>query len=259
MQDSLLEIGRLIAAVPQLGSTASIAGSAIAFAARRIANNQEMPSGRYIFSLEEKLIPNYSDPAENEKNEKAGENAWKKISLETSCLDFATLFDIAGKTNPVVAYACANLYSPDGQPLVLNYMHGGVSRFWFNGKALYTSNPGANQAARLRLSPVKGWNRLVIKVSATGYVRPVIFGALPGEYESKNIAWTAGLPAPGYGSPQASNGCGACAGLGLECREDFYAPGYYGCCPQNYCLVDSFCQPECTLVDGKICKSGSWT
>ena len=64
---------------------------------------------------------------------------------------------------------------------------------------------------------------------------------------------------PGYGSPQSGSDCNACAGLGLECREDFYAPGYYGCCPQNYCLVDSFCQPECTLVDGKICKSGSWT
>ncbi len=159
-----------------------------------------MPEGRH-FTNEFIGAEGDLNPAENEKNEKAGENAWKKISLETSCLDFATLFDIAGKTNPVVAYACANLYSPDGQPLVLNYMHGGASRFWFNGKALYTSNPGANQAARLRLSPVKGWNRLVIKVSATGYVRPVIFGALPGEYESKNIAWTAGLPAPGYGSP----------------------------------------------------------
>ncbi len=64
---------------------------------------------------------------------------------------------------------------------------------------------------------------------------------------------------PGYGSPQAGSECSACAGLGLECREDFYAPGYYGCCPQNYCLVDSYCQPECTLVDGKVCKNGSWT
>jgi hypothetical protein len=60
MQDSLLVIGKELPAVPQLGTTASLAGTAMAFALRRIANQQELPSGRYTLGLEEKLIPNYS-------------------------------------------------------------------------------------------------------------------------------------------------------------------------------------------------------
>ncbi len=64
MQESLLEIGKTVAAVPQLGPTASIAGAALAFATRRIANGLEMPSGRYAFGLEGVLIPHYNDPEE---------------------------------------------------------------------------------------------------------------------------------------------------------------------------------------------------
>lgn len=59
MQRSLLEIGKTIPAVPQLGTTASIAGTAMAFTVRRIANKEELPSGRYVIGCEEKLIPNY--------------------------------------------------------------------------------------------------------------------------------------------------------------------------------------------------------
>lgn len=63
MQDSLLEIGTAIPAVPQLGTTASIAGSAMAFAVRRIASGEELPSGRYTIGCEEKLIPQYMSEA----------------------------------------------------------------------------------------------------------------------------------------------------------------------------------------------------
>jgi hypothetical protein len=62
MQASLLEIGKIIPAVPQLGSTAGMAGAAVCLALRRIANGQNMPSGRYHISLEEKLIPKYLAP-----------------------------------------------------------------------------------------------------------------------------------------------------------------------------------------------------
>jgi molybdopterin/thiamine biosynthesis adenylyltransferase len=62
MQKSLPEIGKTLGGVPQLGPAATIAGSAIAFAIRRIANKQEVNSGRYIISLEEKLIPDYMNP-----------------------------------------------------------------------------------------------------------------------------------------------------------------------------------------------------
>jgi len=62
MQDSLLQIGKTIPAVPQLGASASIAGSAMCFALRKIANGEDMPSGRYTINLEEKLISHYLDP-----------------------------------------------------------------------------------------------------------------------------------------------------------------------------------------------------
>lgn len=61
VQESLLEIGKTIGGIPQLGTTAALAGSAVSFAIRRIANKQTLPSGRYVISLEEKLVPNYND------------------------------------------------------------------------------------------------------------------------------------------------------------------------------------------------------
>ena len=62
MQESLVDMGKRISAVPQLGTTAAVAGSAIAYAVRRIANKQDFPSGRYTFGFEEKLIPHYMEP-----------------------------------------------------------------------------------------------------------------------------------------------------------------------------------------------------
>lgn len=59
MQDSLTQIGKSIPAVPQLGAIASVAGAAISLALRRIASQLDMPSGRYLISLEEKIIPDY--------------------------------------------------------------------------------------------------------------------------------------------------------------------------------------------------------
>ncbi len=59
MQESLLQIGKKLPAVPQLGAIASVAGAATCLVLRRIASKKNMPSGRYIISLEEKIIPNY--------------------------------------------------------------------------------------------------------------------------------------------------------------------------------------------------------
>lgn len=71
MQDSIASIGKVIPAVPQLGTTASIAGAAIAYAVRRIANGYDLPSGRYALGCEEKLIPNYmSEEAKHKREEK---------------------------------------------------------------------------------------------------------------------------------------------------------------------------------------------
>lgn len=60
MQESLLAIGKDITAVPQLGTSATIAGAAVSYVVRRIANKQPMPSGRYLISLEEKIAPEYN-------------------------------------------------------------------------------------------------------------------------------------------------------------------------------------------------------
>ena len=52
MQESLKEIGKSIAAVPQLGTTATIAGASVAYAVRQIATGETLPSGRYILDLD---------------------------------------------------------------------------------------------------------------------------------------------------------------------------------------------------------------
>lgn len=61
MQQAIMQIGRTIPAVPQLGPTAAMAGAGIAFAVRAIANKAELPSGRYEYGLDAALIPHYTD------------------------------------------------------------------------------------------------------------------------------------------------------------------------------------------------------
>ena len=56
MKSSLLEIGKSVLAVPQLGSTAAIAGGAMSCAVREIANKEELQSGKYAIGAREKKI-----------------------------------------------------------------------------------------------------------------------------------------------------------------------------------------------------------
>ncbi len=79
MQDSLLVIGKTIPAIPQLGTSASLAGSVIAYALRRLANGQALPSGRYQIGLEEKLDPIYNQPKEIKKRKKNTQEFIKKF------------------------------------------------------------------------------------------------------------------------------------------------------------------------------------
>ncbi|MEK7138514.1 MAG: ThiF family adenylyltransferase [Patescibacteria group bacterium] len=62
MIDSIPQIGKVISAIPQLGTSASVAGAATSFVVRRIANKQDMPSGRYTLNFEEAFIPGYKSP-----------------------------------------------------------------------------------------------------------------------------------------------------------------------------------------------------
>lgn len=71
MQDSLSVIGRNISSVPQLGTTANIAGAAISFCLRRLCVDLPLNSGRYTLSLEEKIIPDYmSETSINDRSHK---------------------------------------------------------------------------------------------------------------------------------------------------------------------------------------------
>ncbi len=61
LQRSLLEKkDKKLSGVPQLGTTAMVAGAAVSLAIRRIASNQRMLSGRYIINLEAALTPDYN-------------------------------------------------------------------------------------------------------------------------------------------------------------------------------------------------------
>ena len=50
---SLLQIGKNLVGRPQLFSSVQIAGGVAAYIVRRIALDEELPSGRYFFSLAE--------------------------------------------------------------------------------------------------------------------------------------------------------------------------------------------------------------
>lgn len=55
MERTISKVGKKIAAVPQLGSTALMAGSLLTLFLRNIANKYPVKSGRYFFNFEEKL------------------------------------------------------------------------------------------------------------------------------------------------------------------------------------------------------------
>lgn len=69
-QQSILAIGKRLSGVAQLGTAATIAGAAISYTIRRIANNDEMPSGRYVMSCEQTFIPNYNTAREKNKRKR---------------------------------------------------------------------------------------------------------------------------------------------------------------------------------------------
>jgi hypothetical protein len=70
LQNSILQISTSLGGVPQLGTTASVAGAATSLVVRRIANGYSMPSGRYIISLEKEIISSYNDLENKAKREK---------------------------------------------------------------------------------------------------------------------------------------------------------------------------------------------
>lgn len=49
---SIPEVGKTISGVPQLATTLQLSGSAISYVVRRIANKEDLPSGRYLVNLD---------------------------------------------------------------------------------------------------------------------------------------------------------------------------------------------------------------
>ena len=52
LKESISEIGKTVSAVPQLGTSATIAGAAISYIIRKIAANKKVSSGRYFVNLD---------------------------------------------------------------------------------------------------------------------------------------------------------------------------------------------------------------
>lgn len=75
---SFMEIGKTIASWPQLGGAALLNGSALAYCARKIINEQSVEESRALVSMDEKLDANHYSQEEVSKREKAS-NEFKKI------------------------------------------------------------------------------------------------------------------------------------------------------------------------------------
>ncbi|HTK60550.1 MAG TPA: ThiF family adenylyltransferase, partial [Candidatus Baltobacteraceae bacterium] len=67
MWASLFEIGKTIVSWPQLGGAAVLNGAAVAYCVRAIACGHPLEGNRALISLDEKLIPGYSDPDRREE------------------------------------------------------------------------------------------------------------------------------------------------------------------------------------------------
>lgn len=67
MQESLLELGKSLFSWPQLGNAAFLAGCALSYCARKIILREKLLQGKFLISLDEKLIPEYFTKSEVKK------------------------------------------------------------------------------------------------------------------------------------------------------------------------------------------------
>lgn len=80
MQKALLKIGTTIVTHPQLGSTVMMTGGVIAFAVKHIALGSPLKSGRYVISLENKLLEDHKTKAYRRAHKKHTKVMHKAIS-----------------------------------------------------------------------------------------------------------------------------------------------------------------------------------
>jgi outer membrane protein assembly factor BamB len=133
-----------------------------------------------------------------QEGETRGQLAWKKVTLDTTWLDFGRLL---GKHPDSAAFAFTRIYAPVAETLRMNLTFVGEVRAAVNGKA------SSQMGVRFKLDLQKGWNRLLLKVTpgetANGtewIVAPVLHGWGNSTYRTRNIAWRTPLPGawPGF-------------------------------------------------------------
>lgn len=159
----------------------------------------------------EELIPDAAALAPDE-NQKTGDLTWRAVTQDTGCMDLCALLNVAPDAKGVGAYACTYIYSPSGQPAVLNALSQGqgCQRIWLNGKEVYFTGKDVDLdyfGARLVLPLVMGWNRLLvlnartIATRKTWWISASVYGDGAAEYETLGIAWMTPIPSPGSSAP----------------------------------------------------------
>lgn len=81
MYQSFSEMGKNIVSWPQLGGTALLNGSVVAYCVRKIANRETLENNKAIISLDEKLDSTYNLPLEIRKRKEVSENFKKILGL----------------------------------------------------------------------------------------------------------------------------------------------------------------------------------
>jgi outer membrane protein assembly factor BamB len=141
---------------------------------------------------------------------------WKAIPVLLSnqsetrghlCLDLAVAFgktdrqewqNHPGTMDPLVAYACAYLHSPEAVQVQLR-LEGQATRAWINGAPV---KAGKNAPTTLDLKA--GWNTLLVKAASdkkAWNLAATLFPLPATGYETKNIVWMAPMPGQSWSSP----------------------------------------------------------
>jgi outer membrane protein assembly factor BamB len=177
--------------------------------------------------IEKAFIADEATITPNE-NDKAAALAWKPLhtSIDTqsthytnegTCNDFNVDFVyLYGRVNNQVAYGHTYIYSPSGGPVKLSIRHfNAAAKIWVNGQPTVLKPKDYNDTFNASITLNKGWNRLLVKLSAAESTRPegqnawvskwrfaaYLSATLPAKYETKNIAWMAKLPGFSASSP----------------------------------------------------------
>ncbi|HEX7896939.1 MAG TPA: PQQ-binding-like beta-propeller repeat protein [Planctomycetota bacterium] len=150
--------------------------------------------------VDKEVLPGEAGLAPSE-NEKLGDAVWKKVRFDTAWMNFHAILD-----RPGIACAATNVYAETAGSFRLLATTPGGFRLLLNGKPLPTGY------GRYSLDLVKGWNRLLLKVSAQDKNWACSFALhakAPATFDQSNIAWSVPLPGVQGGFYGGGMGCGS--------------------------------------------------